>query len=323
MSVYEPLSGRGIRVDGFGYQGYQTSVRYDSLLAMKLIAQQPDLTCARRCNGESPIALLCEFWIAGAHTNIALSLQNVLRHPALDRTGVHAHPVHRRADRGAACREPMSLSSEAFLPRTATRSVARRCQGGQRRTRWRCFDHGKLASTPSDARRCGRFGRAGRNIRPARVPLQGTIVSIAAKIGDTLRAGELLFSQSCGSHEDGARDRSQCQRCHARNQRRTRRYRVRGRDAGLSSPKPTSPAALRPGGGDHRSRRNPPRSAEFSNVAATPPTIPRGRKPWRNGARQASVPHARTSPICAIRIRSSNTHRSSSRDGCAGIQWKT
>ena len=36
LSAYEPPAGPGIRVDGFGYSGYATSIHYDSLLA-KLI----------------------------------------------------------------------------------------------------------------------------------------------------------------------------------------------------------------------------------------------------------------------------------------------
>ena len=37
LTSYEPPSGPGIRLDGFGYNGYSTSVLYDSLLS-KLIA---------------------------------------------------------------------------------------------------------------------------------------------------------------------------------------------------------------------------------------------------------------------------------------------
>ena len=40
LTAYEPPSGPGVRVDGFGYAGYRTSARYDSLLA-KVIAHAP------------------------------------------------------------------------------------------------------------------------------------------------------------------------------------------------------------------------------------------------------------------------------------------
>jgi acetyl/propionyl-CoA carboxylase alpha subunit/acetyl-CoA carboxylase carboxyltransferase component len=37
LSVFEPPGGPGIRVDGFGYAGYKTSTRYDSLLAKLIV----------------------------------------------------------------------------------------------------------------------------------------------------------------------------------------------------------------------------------------------------------------------------------------------
>src|SRR5581483_2002713 len=37
LSAYEAPSGPGVRVDGFGYAGYRTSARYDSLLAKVVV----------------------------------------------------------------------------------------------------------------------------------------------------------------------------------------------------------------------------------------------------------------------------------------------
>ena len=77
LTTYEPPSGPGIRVDGFGYAGYATSPRYDSLLA-KLIVHADDraaaLARARRA--------LSEFKISGARTNVSF-LQSLLSSPAL------------------------------------------------------------------------------------------------------------------------------------------------------------------------------------------------------------------------------------------------
>ena len=42
LTSYEPPSGPGLRLDGFGYNGYSTSVLYDSLLA-KLIVHSDEL----------------------------------------------------------------------------------------------------------------------------------------------------------------------------------------------------------------------------------------------------------------------------------------
>jgi acetyl/propionyl-CoA carboxylase alpha subunit/acetyl-CoA carboxylase carboxyltransferase component len=67
IAVYEPPSGPGIRVDGYGYGGYATSPDYDSLLA-KVIGHAPsfDQAAARTARA------LAEFRIEGVETNIAV-----------------------------------------------------------------------------------------------------------------------------------------------------------------------------------------------------------------------------------------------------------
>ncbi|WP_137823511.1 carboxyl transferase domain-containing protein [Pseudomonas sp. D(2018)] len=77
ISAYEPPSGPGIRVDGYGYAGYPTSPSYDSLLA-KLIVQGDDLPMALR----RAYRALCEFRLEGVASNIHF-LQNLLRRPEL------------------------------------------------------------------------------------------------------------------------------------------------------------------------------------------------------------------------------------------------
>ncbi|MEQ1889246.1 MAG: carboxyl transferase domain-containing protein [Alphaproteobacteria bacterium] len=77
VRVFEPPSGRGVRVDSFGYAGYATSASFDSLLA-KLIVHgvSPDygVTVAKAYRA------LCEFRIEGVATNAGF-LRNLLRHP--------------------------------------------------------------------------------------------------------------------------------------------------------------------------------------------------------------------------------------------------
>lgn len=67
LAVYEPPSGPGIRVDGYGYGGYVTSSDYDSLLA-KVIghATSFDQAAARTARA------LSEFRVEGVETNITL-----------------------------------------------------------------------------------------------------------------------------------------------------------------------------------------------------------------------------------------------------------
>jgi len=73
-STYEPPSGPGLRVDGYGYAGYSVSPSFDSLLA-KLIAHGSDYPATLR----RLYRALCEFRLNGVGSNIGL-LQNLIRH---------------------------------------------------------------------------------------------------------------------------------------------------------------------------------------------------------------------------------------------------
>ncbi len=67
LTAYEPPSGPGVRVDGFGYAGYRTSPSFDSLLA-KLVVRTagPDYAAAvARCGRAA-----AEFRIEGVATNL-------------------------------------------------------------------------------------------------------------------------------------------------------------------------------------------------------------------------------------------------------------
>src|SRR5690606_7235216 len=66
ITAYEVPSGPGVRVDGFGYRGYATNTRFDSLLA-KLIVHTPraDYRAAVRLARRA----LGEFHIDGVQTN--------------------------------------------------------------------------------------------------------------------------------------------------------------------------------------------------------------------------------------------------------------
>ncbi|WXL26543.1 carboxyl transferase domain-containing protein [Ectopseudomonas mendocina] len=78
LSAYQPPSGPGLRVDGYGYAGYCISPSYDSLLA-KLIAHAADYPSALR----RAYRALCEFRLEGVSNNISL-LQNLLRRPEVE-----------------------------------------------------------------------------------------------------------------------------------------------------------------------------------------------------------------------------------------------
>ncbi|MBE1531634.1 carboxyl transferase domain-containing protein [Actinomadura algeriensis] len=77
LGAFVPPTGPGVRVDTYGYPGYRTSSRYDSLIA-KVITRGATLDDAlARAYGA-----LGEFHVDGVPTNIPL-LQGLLRHPGV------------------------------------------------------------------------------------------------------------------------------------------------------------------------------------------------------------------------------------------------
>lgn len=92
LSAYQPPSGPGLRVDGYGYAGYPVSPAYDSLLA-KLIASASDYPAALR----RAYRALCEFRLEGVASNVHL-LQNLLQHEAVQSNQVDTRFVEREME---------------------------------------------------------------------------------------------------------------------------------------------------------------------------------------------------------------------------------
>ena len=179
LTIYEPPSGHGVRVDGFGYAGYQTSVRYDSLLA-KLIVHTPVESLADAA--AKAYRALCEFKVAGAHTNIAF-LQNVVRHPSFTDGSMHTRFIDEHITE-------LLPDADATHPRLY--HEPRAAQTGRAGTRVDAIDplavlqHGKSETRIHVVSETD----APPGTSPLHAPLQGTIVSIAVKTGDTVRRGE-------------------------------------------------------------------------------------------------------------------------------------
>jgi len=173
ITAYEPPSGRGIRVDGFGYAGYQTSARFDSLLA-KLIVHAPNLAEAK----SKAYRALSEFRIAGVQTNIPF-LQNVLLHPL---ETVHTGFIEENMD-------ALLPKSESDHPRRYVEPARTTQRAGVR------VDSGDPLAVLNHGKSAGESAIAEETPVPdglaaLRAPLQGTIVSLALALGDAVRPGE-------------------------------------------------------------------------------------------------------------------------------------
>jgi acetyl/propionyl-CoA carboxylase alpha subunit/acetyl-CoA carboxylase carboxyltransferase component len=164
LIVYEPASGPGIRVDGFGYSGYQTCVKFDPLLAKLIVhVSEGDLATAAAKADRA----LSEFRITGVPTNIPF-LRALLKNPAFASGDVHTRFIEEHAK--ALCAEAAALTP---APMPAHQSDAAR---------------DSHAAPDSHAARDSAAAPDGMTALPS--PLQGTVIGVAAAVGEAVRAGD-------------------------------------------------------------------------------------------------------------------------------------
>ncbi len=184
LSLYEPATGPAVRVDGFGYSGYRTSSKFDSLLAKVIVhAADGNLAAAARKADRA----LAEFRIAGVATNIPF-LRAVLRSPAFAGGEMHTRYIEEHA--AILCAEAVRLTPAEQRTHGPGRKIASADPLA-------VLDHGKNngeaaapkpAPQPPSSESMVPEGMIG---LPA--PLQGTIISIAVSIGATVRAGDPIL----------------------------------------------------------------------------------------------------------------------------------
>ncbi|UAW98711.1 ATP-grasp domain-containing protein [Halopseudomonas nanhaiensis] len=92
LAVYEPPSGPGIRVDGYGYSGYTTSPSFDSLLAKLIVHADADFSGVLR----RAYRALCEFRLEGVASNLAF-LRNLVQHPSVQANQVSTRFIETHA----------------------------------------------------------------------------------------------------------------------------------------------------------------------------------------------------------------------------------
>jgi acetyl/propionyl-CoA carboxylase alpha subunit/acetyl-CoA carboxylase carboxyltransferase component len=187
LSAFEAPSGPGVRVDGFGYAGYRTSARFDSLLAKLIVhagAGGLPATAAKAYRA------LSEFRIEGSATNIGF-LQNLLANPAVAAGEVHTRFIeehmaelaatpqaHPKLYFDAALRGPVANGPKrAGVQIDTTDPLAVLALGKQQ------VEVEAEADEPE--------GPEG--TKPLRAPLQGTVINVGVSVGDEVRAGQTLM----------------------------------------------------------------------------------------------------------------------------------
>ncbi|MDD5311693.1 MAG: carboxyl transferase domain-containing protein [Dehalococcoidia bacterium] len=158
LSVYEVPSGPGIRVDGYGYNGYITNPSFDSLLA-KLIVD------SRSPRYEDAVAkayrALSEFRVEGIQTDIPFLL-NILSRPEVARNEIYTRFVEDNAAELA--REPVDQKVRYF----------------------------KKSPSVSGTVSIGDAKVAPEGLAAIAAPMQGCVVEIDISEGDAVTAGQKI-----------------------------------------------------------------------------------------------------------------------------------
>ena len=203
VTLYEPATGPGVRVDGFGYAGYRTSTRFDPLLA-KVIAHSGDgdlASAARKAD-----RALSEFRIAGVATNIPF-LRALLRSPEFAAGEVHTKFIEEHAAAlFAQAAELTAVGRTGFGPTAgvgaapgagSAATVGARLPSGDPLA---VLDHGKRGGAEHESaplESLGAVGSADAGPGPEgtivlAAPLQGTIIT-AASVGKSVRKGDAVL----------------------------------------------------------------------------------------------------------------------------------
>ncbi len=193
ISVFEVPSGPGLRVDSYGYAGYSTNARFDSLLA-KLIVSSSSPQFTEAVNKAS--RALSKFRIEGVATNLGF-LQAVLQHADFRANRVHTGFVEEHITELAAAAQ--SAPRRLYFERTSpTRAVGMKLQSSDPlaildlgRSTAPQSEHAVLESSVPPYSGDDNEGPEGTVV--LRAPMQGTIVSVEAHEGDAVMQGQQLI----------------------------------------------------------------------------------------------------------------------------------
>ncbi len=185
LAAFEPPSGRGLRVDTFGYAGYKTSPNFDSLLA-KVITHSTagNLDAALK----RTVRALSDFRIEGVETNIGF-LQALLAHPSVVDWNVHTRFVDEHA---ADLVNATPAKGRFFSAKPEERKPAGRRAGAK-------VDAGDplavlaYGKEETDQESSTTDHAAPDGTVAIKAPMQGTIVSIEVAAGDEIHPKRLVL----------------------------------------------------------------------------------------------------------------------------------
>ena len=188
LTVYEAPNGPGVRTDGFGYAGYETSAAFDSLLA-KVIGHSPSTDFGAAVARTS--RALSEFRLGGVDSNLGF-LRNVLDHDDFAAGRVYTRWVDEHMAQLAVPRSDMPQRFVQTPGPNGREGGAGGFAGARVDTNdpLALFDHdarvkSEQTATPEAPPITVPDGTGGLSS-----PIQGTIVSLDVAVGDEVRNGQ-------------------------------------------------------------------------------------------------------------------------------------
>lgn len=191
LTAYEPPTGRGVRVDGYGYQGYTTNPAYDSLLAKVIVHAGSGDVADVMAKG---YRALSEFRTAGAPTNIGF-LQSLIARPEVragetDTGFVEANAAALAA--AAATDHPQRYFAAADAGDEAGARPGRAGAAVDARDPLSVLAYGQSEAASRREATAAAPEAAADGMAAVRAPLQGTVVSIDVAPGDAVPKGAQL-----------------------------------------------------------------------------------------------------------------------------------
>ncbi len=186
LTAFEPPSGRGIRVDHYGYVGYRTNPAYDSLLAKLIVHTSSTKLTDVLAKGYHA---LCEFHIAGAPTNVPF-LQNLLRDAGVADGKAHTGYVEEHAE--ALVKGPDAHHPHLYFAPTTEGRAGRAGAKVDNVDPLAVLAFGQADDRQGMAGSSRADEQLAEGMIAVRAPLQGTILSIAVAEGDMVPSGQQL-----------------------------------------------------------------------------------------------------------------------------------